>query len=139
MVEGVRTGGVSRGSPVIRDGGKTSGVPFSIDDGAPAVGQKARLSSVAGIGMDSMLALQAVDEGAERDRKARKRATAVVKALTGLQRTLLTEEDPAVALRTLNELATADPSADDPALGAILRAIVLRARLEVARGDVRKA
>ena len=61
----------------------------------------ARASAVAGIGLESMLALQAVDEAVERDRAARKRGTAMIAALTRLQRAMLAEEDPSLALRRL--------------------------------------
>jgi hypothetical protein len=91
---------------------------------------------VAGIGLESMLALQGIDESAERDRRARKRGTAMVAALTNLQRAMLPREDPTLALHALNELAADHPLADDPGLGAILRAIVLRARVEVARHEL---
>ena len=79
-----------------------------------------------------MLALQGVDEAVERDRAARKRGNGMIAALTKLQRAMLAAEDPSAALHALNELATDGPLADDPGLGAILRAIVLRSRVELA-------
>ena len=136
MVEGVRAGGIGGPGRVARDGVKTTDARFSVDDGGMPLAQNARLSSVAGIGMESMLALQGIDESVERDRKARKRGTAMVAALTNLQRAMLAKEDPALALHALNELAADHPLADDPGLGAILRAIVLRARVEVARHEL---
>jgi hypothetical protein len=57
----------------------------------------------------------------------------MIAALTDLQRVMLTGQDPTSALRALNELAAGDSGADDPRLGAILRAIVLRSRIEIAR------
>ena len=54
----------------------------------------------------------------------------------GLQRTPLTGEDPSLALRALTELAADDSAADDPGLAAILRAIVQRSRIEIARREV---
>ena len=68
-----------------------------------------------------------------RDRAARERGTAMIAALTDLQRAMLTEEDPALALRSLSALAVDGPLADDPELAAVLRAVVLRSRVEVAR------
>ena len=120
-----------------RDGTKTAETGFSVADGAAPLNQNARLSSVAGIGLETMLALQAVDEAQERDRAAHKRGTAMIAALTRLQRAMLAVEDPAAALRALIELAADHPLADDPGLGAILRAIVLRSRVELARRDRR--
>ena len=65
---------------------------------APLSQQTHGWPSVAGIGLESMLALQAVDEAAERDRAAHKRGTAMIAALTRLQRAMLAEEDPSLAL-----------------------------------------
>jgi hypothetical protein len=46
---------------------------------------------------------------------------------------MLAEEDPSSALNALHELAGDGPVAVDPELGAILRAVVLRSRVELAR------
>jgi len=85
-----------------------------------------------------MLALQAIDEAPERERRARKRGTAMIAGLTSLQRTMLAGTDPTAALLALNELAAGDLAADDPGLDAILRAIVLRTRVEIARRETRE-
>jgi hypothetical protein len=135
MVRGVRAGGVDGPAPVARDGSRTAAGRFSVDDGTAPAGQNVRPSSVAGIGLDSMLTLQAVDEAVERDRAARKRGSAIIAALTHLQRTMLAEEDPSMALRAMNELTSDTPVADDPGLAAILRAVVLRSRIEIARRE----
>jgi hypothetical protein len=90
---------------------------------------------VASIGLDSMLALQGIDEAIEHDRAAHKRGTAMLAALTRLQRMMLAAEDPSVALRALNELTADNRLADDPGLGAIVRAVVLRSRVEMARRE----
>jgi hypothetical protein len=133
MVEGVRATGIGGSTPVIRDGMKTVEPGFAVDDGAEVLTQQARLSSVVALGLENMLALQEVDDATDRDRGARKRGTAMIAALTDLQRVMLTGQDPTSALRALNELAAGDSGADDPRLGAILRAIVLRSRIEIAR------
>ena len=133
MVDGVRAGEIGAATPLPRDGTKTVSGQFTVDDGAAPLNKQARLASVAGIGLESMLALQAVDEAAERDRAAHKRGTAMVAALSRLQRAMLAEEDPSSALNALNELAGDGPLANDPELGAILRAVVLRSRVELAR------
>jgi hypothetical protein len=135
MVEGVRASGVGAAAPLPRDGTKTVSGQFTVDDGAAPLSQQARLASVAGIGLESMLALQAVDEAAERDRAAYKRGTAMIAALTRLQRAMLAEDDPSLALNALHELAGDGPLANDPALGAIVRAVVLRSRVEIARRE----
>jgi hypothetical protein len=135
MVEGVRAGGIGAAAPLSRDGPKTVSGQFIVDGGAAPLNQRARLASVAGIGLESMLALQAVDEAAERDRAAHKRGTAMVAALTRLQRAMLAEEDPSSALNALHDLADDGPLGNDPALGAIVRAVVLRSRVELARRE----
>jgi hypothetical protein len=137
MVEGVRASGIGATAPSPRDGTRTVPGPFTVDDGAAPLHQQARLASLAGIGLESMLALQAVDEASERDRAAHKRGTAMIAALTRLQRAMLAEQDPALAINALQELAGDGPTANDPALGAILRAVVLRSRVELARRDQR--
>src|SRR5579859_3492657 len=135
MVEGLRASSAGAAAPLSRDGGKTVAGEFTVDDGAAPLHQQTRLASVAGIGLESMLALQAVDEAAERDRAAHKRGTAMITALARLQRAVLAEEDPSLALNALHELAGDGPLASDPALGEIVRAVVLRSRVEIARRE----
>jgi hypothetical protein len=135
MVEGVRASGISAAAPLPRDGTKTVAAPFTLEDRAAPLQQKARLASLAGIGLESMLALQAVDEAAERDRGEYKRGTAMIAALTRLQRAILAAENPSLELNALRELAGDGPLADDPALGALVRAVVLRSRVEIARRE----
>jgi hypothetical protein len=135
MVEGVRAGGVGAAAPLPRDGTKTVAGEFTVDDGTAPLHQRTRLASVAGIGLESMLALQAVDEAAERNRAAHKRGTAMITALARLQRAVLAEEDPSLALNALRDLADNGPIANDPELGAIVRAVVLRSRVEIARRE----
>jgi hypothetical protein len=132
MVERVRTGGVGAPSPLSRDGAKAAGGRFTVDDGAASPVRNARLATTAPIGLESMLALQAVDEAEERDRSARKRGLAIIAALTKLQRAMLAEDDPTSVLRSLEEISQEGASAADPRLEAIVRAIVLRSRVEVA-------
>ncbi len=138
MVEGVRASGIGGPGAIARDDNKPGAGRFSIEDGGAPVGQNARPSSVTSIGLDSMLALQAVDEAAERDRAARKRGNAILAALTRLQRTMLAAEDPSMALRDMNDLTSDTPVAEDPGLAAIVRAVVLRSRIEIARRDLAK-
>jgi hypothetical protein len=135
MVEGVRARGIEGPAPLARDSTRAAAGQFSVEDGAAPLNQNARASSVSGIGLDSMLALQAVDEAVERDRSARKRGSAIIAALTNLQRTMLAAEDPSMALRAMSELTVDTPLANDPGLAAILRAVVLRSRVEIARRE----
>jgi Class II flagellar assembly regulator len=133
MVEGVRSVGIGGPAPVTRDGTKMTDGRFSVDDGIQPATRKTQPSSVAALGLGSMLALQGIDETEERNRGARKRGTAMLAALKDLQRALLGNEDPSMPLRTLSELAASESPAEDPGLIAILRAIDLRSRIEIAR------
>jgi hypothetical protein len=133
MVEGVRARGIGSTAPPARDGTKTAEGGFVVDSGAEPLSQKPRLSATATLGLENLLALQEFGAPTERDRRARERGSAMIAALTNLQRLTLAEANPAEALGALNELASADSVTDDPELGAILRAIVLRSRIEIAR------
>lgn len=141
MVESVKTGGLGGTAPLIREEARKIEGGFTVDTGGGLQAQKARFSTItatgastgAVMGLESMLALQSINEAIDRDRAARERGTAMIAALTDLQRAMLTEEDPALALRSLSALAVDGPLADDPELAAVLRAVVLRSRVEVAR------
>ena len=137
MVDGVRSGGPVGASGPTRAGRRGADGGFSVETGARSLARTGGASGAAMIGMDSMLALQAVDEAQERDRRARKRGTAVLAALTDLQRAIVVADDPARALRSLRDLTDAtQETASDPELAGILRAVTLRARVELARREV---
>jgi hypothetical protein len=135
MVEGVRAGGIGAAASLPRDSTKIVSGQFTVEDGAAPLNQQARVASVTGIGLESMLALQAVDEAAERDRAAHKRGSAMIAALSRLQRAMLAAEDPSAALNALQDVAGQAPLANDPALAAIVRTVELRCRVEIARRD----
>ena len=137
MVESVKTGGLGGTAPLIREEARKIEGGFTVDTGGGLQAQKPRFSTItatgAAMGLESMLALQSINEAIDRDRAARERGSAMIAALTDLQRAMLAEEDPALALRSLSALAVDGPLADDPGLAAVLRAVVLRSRVEVAR------
>jgi hypothetical protein len=135
MVESVKPRGIGEMSAPTRDAGKAPDGGFTVGGGAEAPQQKARVSSAGALGLETMLSLQGVDPPRERDREARRRGAAMIAALTALQRAMLTGGDTGDALRTLNDAAAADQTADDPALRDILRAIILRSRVEMARRE----
>jgi len=86
------------------------------------------------LALGSMLALQEMGAGSVRDREARRRGQGLLAALAALQRGLLAGGDYQDVLQRLADLASADPDyAEDKRLGAVLSAIVLRARVELAR------
>jgi Class II flagellar assembly regulator len=106
---------------------------FQVDESRQATVETPHVSAAPAIGLDSLLMLQGIDDSVERDRGARKRGSAMIAALSDLQRAMLAAEDPALTLQALSDLAAEEPDAADPALASVLRAVVLRARLEVAR------
>lgn len=81
-----------------------------------------------------LLALQEDETGAERDRAARRHGDALLRELAALQRGLLGDEaEVMTALSRLAVLTEQAQEAADPGLAAIVRAVALRARIEVAR------
>ena len=135
MVDSVRSGGIGAPPPPSRDKSAPAGAGFfpRANGGQPM--RPANISATPPLGLDGMLALQGVDDPLARDNAARKRGKAMIAALSDLQRAMLAQDDPSLTLRSLSELAADHPDAADPALAAVLRSVVLRARVEVAKGD----
>lgn len=79
----------------------------------------------------SLLALQESESGLHQDREARRHGEAVIDELTELQRALLGADGP--DLDRLTALVARPISASDPALAGVLRAVRLRAGIELAR------
>lgn len=105
----------------------------------PDAGRDAHMAAVGmptPVGLDAMLALQETEVEAEQDRIARRYGQAVLATLEALQRVLLAGGDVANVLARLHTLADGAPRAADPALGAILDSIRLRAWVELARRGV---
>lgn len=128
-------GGIERlaGAPApARIGQASSGAGFAVEAGstpppatAPALSGPAALSG--------LLALQEAEPAPVRDRDARRRGRAILAALTEMQRALLGAGDSDGTTARLMALLADMPVAEDPALNAILAAIRLRARVELAR------
>ena len=91
------------------------------------------LAEAAPVALDSLLALQQVDEPTERDRAARRHGQALLGALGWLQRALLDDGDQAAVLGRIRRLAEVIPAAADAGLAAAVDMVVLRARIELAR------
>lgn len=102
---------------------------FALPSAAPAAaGPAAAPDAPAGL-----LALQEREDGPARDRAARQRGRAILDALAALQRDLLAGRlDPAGLERLVAGLDGGEDAAD-PALRSVLKAVVLRARVELAR------
>jgi len=99
--------------------------PTRAAGGAPGAG-------VAAVSLPGLLALQEAGVEAPGDRAARRRGRDILAALAALQRGLL-DGDSGEALPALARLARDLPPAADPGLDAVLRAVALRARVELAR------
>jgi hypothetical protein len=100
----------------------------------PEPGQDATLVQLATpVSAASLLSLQEVeDDPVQRDRMARAGGEAALDALRDLQLALLMDQDDPEACARLAALATLKP-ASDPKLAAIVRAIAVRAAVELAR------
>lgn len=81
----------------------------------------------------SILTLQELGSETEADRRARRHGQDMLAMLAELQRALLGAGDPDVALQRLADLAALVPRATDRRLAAMVSAIVVRARVELAR------
>lgn len=84
----------------------------------------------------SMLALQELGEETVEDREARRHSHDMLAMLAELQRALLGGGDEVAVLHRLADLAAAAPAATDRRLAAMVSAIVLRARVELARRHI---
>lgn len=85
-----------------------------------------------------LLALQEAGPVAERDARARKRGEAMLQSLSALQLGLLGGRLDPARLRALAALVPGEEAAD-PALAAVISAIRLRARVELARHGLEAA
>jgi len=124
-------GRVTAGGPARpgRVAGRGSG-GFSVAQGplAAETGGTAAAGAVA----FGLLAIQEGGDRASRDQAARRRAESILQELQGLQRDLLHD---GVDMNRLERLAALDAGveAEDPLLRGAVEAIVLRARVELAR------
>ncbi|WP_421994198.1 flagellar assembly protein FliX [Roseococcus sp.] len=116
---------IGRGAATRRSGGAGFALPEA---------ERGREAAAAGsvTGSLGLIGLQEGFSDAERDDAARRRGHAALEELEGLQLALLSGRIDAGRLSRLAQLAEGESGAD-PALRAIMRAISLRARIELAR------
>jgi hypothetical protein len=116
-------------------GTRQAGVAFRVAEAAEsgAAEAAAPLADAAPVSLGVMLAAEALDREATRDRAARRQGHVVLAGLTALQRALLEGGDQAALLDRLALLVADMPLAVEPRLAALLDTIVLRARVELAR------
>jgi protein-disulfide isomerase-like protein with CxxC motif len=128
-IEAVRGSRVARADP--RTATRTSAA-FAVPESgaAPSNGVTEAAPAAA---LASMLALQEAGGEAREDREARRHGHDLLDALAALQRAVLTGCDDAAALERLADLAATVPLAADTRLAAMVSAIVVRAKVELAR------
>ncbi|MBX6742012.1 MAG: hypothetical protein IRY87_08190 [Acetobacteraceae bacterium] len=113
-----------------RSGSRAGG--FSVRCGADEVAGSLALGGPAPVGL-GVLTLQESSGAAERDAAARQRAESILNELQGLQADILAGGDTAPdRLARLAALETGEDGAD-PGLREAVQAIVLRAKVELAR------
>ncbi len=105
---------------------------FFVPSEAAGPSQADAAAAPAATSLGSMLALQEAGAETVEDREARKHGHDMLAALAELQRALLGGGD-GVALQRLGDLAASVRHATDPRLAAMVSAIVLRVRVELAR------
>lgn len=102
---------------------------------ARETGQAAGVASASAVAaVDSLLALQEVEDSTQRASRGRKRATDLLDKLEELRHCMLEGEIPADKLNALSRLVQSQRAAvDDPKLAEILDEIDLRAQVELAK------
>jgi hypothetical protein len=124
-----RPGGPAAGPrPAASAGGFTVAAEAATVSGPAATAPTAAL--------DGLLQFQAMEDGATRDRHARRHGQALLGELAALQRALLGDADAATEdalLQRLSAMLEACPAASDPALASTMAGVVLRVQVELAR------
>lgn len=105
---------------------------FTVPDTTATAGTTAA-ADAAPASLASMLTLQELGGDAVADREARRHGQDLLAMLAELQRALLGSGDDAAVLQRLAELTASVPLAGDRRLAAMISAIVVRARVELAR------
>ena len=105
-----------------------SGPGASAQANEPLAAEPATLASV--------LTLQELSAETVEDRTARRHGQDLLAALAALQRGLLSGVDNVAALQQLADLTAGVPPATDPRLAAMVSAIVVRVRVELARREL---
>ncbi len=132
-----RLGGPGRSAAVGRGRlAQTGAAGFALPE-TPAVAPEAGSVSAAAPSalIGAMLALQEAEPNSSRNRAARRHGETMLGELRALQVGLLGGAAEAGTLRRLARLAEALPEAADPKLAALVRAVALRARVELARSE----
>ena len=111
--------------------GQTGG--FAVPAESSATGHADAATQTEAVALTSMLSLQEFGGDAAADRDASRRGEDMLSALAELQRALLGGVDTVETMQRLAELAVAVPRAANPQLAALVSAINIRVRVELAR------
>ena len=112
------------------------GTGFAVPAQSAAAGQTSAAAEAGEVSLASMLALQEFGGDAATDREARRRGEDMLSALIELQRALLGGVGTGETMQRLADLAASVPRAADPHLAAMVSAIILRVKVELARRRV---
>lgn len=129
-------------SPGARPAGKQGG-GFSVPSSGAAAptGATSASAGVSGVaGVSALMALQGVEDVTERRRRALRRGNGLLDRLEELKLALLAGEAGEAALERLGRgLSEERPVDADPGLNSLLNQIDLRAAVELAKADLRRA
>lgn len=109
--------------------------------GAAGPASASATSAASGVaGVSALMAIQGVEDAAERRRRAIRRGGGLLDRLDELKLALLSGQDGAPALERLGRSLREDrPVELDPGLSGLLDQIDLRAAVELAKADMRRA
>ena len=127
--------GIGRAPPT-RSSARTKrpqSVGFAVPAESSATSHAEAATQTEEVVLTSMLSLQEFGGDAAADREASRRGDDMLSALAELQRALLGGVDTVETMQRLTELAAAVPRAADPRLTALVSAINIRVRVELAR------
>lgn len=133
MVSGIRGLGATAGTAAPTARKAAGGARFALPEETAASGPGTVLAAAPLSGLEAMLALQEAEASGARDREARHHGQELLRELARLQRALLAGGTDDALLGRLASLAETAPEAADPALRAMVAAVVLRAKVELAR------
>lgn len=106
---------------------------FSVPMQPASTGATTAAAEASAPALATMLSLQELGGETVRDREARRHGQDMLAALADLQRLILSAGSDGMALQRLADLVATVPSATDRRLSALVSAIVVRARVELAR------
>jgi hypothetical protein len=106
---------------------------FAVPAESSATGHAEAATQTEETALTSMLSLQEFGGDAAADCNASRRGEDMLSALAELQQALLGDVDPVETMQRLAELAAAVPRAANPQLAALVSAINIRVRVELAR------